>query len=714
VSHLAIHDLAAVPRRDASSGGAQVPDVVAVGCSAPVYHESLSAFGGAADPLFDDIDGEVLAVLASARSSLRTLYKGYFAMELTQKPLQQSLAAAFSEAEHGFVQLLTDFEVVPGLASGASAHAVFRKVTESRRIPDDIVAELSSSCKLLGRNFTYAHFVVAIALSAQKCFADSGPRAVRRFFEWMDSSKGRVVFSGAFPGVLAAGATLRLAAGQRGSEDDQNPPASQRPHTASVALGSGRAGESKMTGSEFASPVAASSQGSGAETPATRQRGMSFQFGADARRRSVASRGAAQVAVASLPETSRRVVAHVFGHYASLGDPLNRSNLSSLKFNRLLRDCGILSSDGSDGLAFVPEQRRRSSGVADGGGGGGGDATNRSRMTPISESGPRRSLRFSVSSASALLGELPLRVFQQPPMSRVDADLVFVQAVKVQDTDTAQAAKPGMSRSSSARSSLGGSPASKQAGASQQQRKGRAMTIDGFAWALADIAARTLCPQPDEGDGLGVLEEFCRRVLAPLQEAHGEAGAGGADRLTFIVEFLSEPQTERLLQRCSAGLEKVFRAYAMDNGRPHWNSDSLSKFAQDFELAEELTRLPLQRIFQDCVQHESCNGGPAAERGELSAAGLPLALAMISQKVYMAAATIAPMDRLLTLFARLNGVAALPAFSARLGLQSDSLLPIPRVRRSSSQPVVERPRSGSSRKRDSEGEMSWADLMAAN
>jgi len=541
-------------------------------------------------------------------------------------------------------------------------------------------------------------------------------RRPSRKLVWAGKAKGRVVFSGAFPGVLAAGATLRLAAGKRGSEDDQNPPASQRSHTASVALGSSRAGESQMTDSEFASPAAASSQGSGAETPPTRQRGMSFQFGADARRRSVASRGTAQVAVASLPEASRRVVAHVFGHYASLGDPLNRSNLSSLKFNRLLRDCGILSSDGSDGLAFVAEQRRRSSGVADGGGGGGGDATNRSRMTPISESGPRRLLRFSVSSASALLGELPLRVFQQPPMSRVDADLVFVQAVKVQDTDTAQAAKPGLSRSSSARSSLGGSPAGKQAGASQQQRKGRAMTIDGFAWALADIAARTLGPQPDGGDGLGVLEEFCRRVLAPLQEAHGEAGVGGADRLTFFVEFLSEPQTERLLQRCSAGLEKVFRAYAMDNGRlrPHWNSDSLSKFAQDFELAEELTRLPLQRIFQDCVQHESCNGGPAAERGELSAVGLPLALAMISQKVYMAAATIAPMDRLLTLFARLNGVAALPAFSARLGVQSDSLLPIPRVRRSSSQPVVERPRSGSSKKRDSEGEMSWADLMAAN
>eukprot|EP00913_Durusdinium_trenchii_P003914 g3623.t1 len=120
----------------------------------------------------------------------------------------------------------------------------------------------------------------------------------------------------------------------------------------------------------------------------------------------------------------------------------------------------------------------------------------------------------------------------------------------------------------------------------------RLMTVESFVKALVDVAVQVMAPEPE--DVLNSLEDFCKRVrdtvvLASCQDLLG------------VLELQEKPEVKRLLQDCSFGIQKLFLCYASEptSKRAFWNSDSVTRFAIDFDFLGEVSNLPLQRMFQD-------------------------------------------------------------------------------------------------------------------
>lgn len=125
--------------------------------------------------------------------------------------------------------------------------------------------------------------------------------------------------------------------------------------------------------------------------------------------------------------------------------------------------------------------------------------------------------------------------------------------------------------------------------------------------------------------------------------------------------------------------------------------------------------MPLQKIFQACTHYESSRGDGVD--GELSVAGLSLALIMVAQKIQSDTARTA-LERVVVLFNRINAAAGSTTFASRLGPPGDSLLAVPRAsavpRRSSSASALQR-RSADRLERTylrDGANLSWAEMMA--
>lgn len=409
-----------------------------------------------------------------------------------------------------------------------------------------------------------------------------------------------------------------------------------------------------------------------------------------------------------------------------------------LKFNRFLRDCGLLSSEaqGAVTFGFTPDGRRASTvpsspatptfkqqggvnnlavpelGTASKGNAGVNRSSSRGSLQRHSVSGTptltafgrgsptasetsarRQSLSLSVSEAKAggHLHGLPLKVFMVPPLTQVEADLVYVQAVR---EDTSSGAFAGSGRRSSSVSGSGKKPA-----------QTRLMSVEGFVRALADVAKR--CMPPECVSGSQAVEDFCQRVLVPLNEV---LLSSRSEEISSAFEMMEKPEISKLLSGCKAGIQKIFQMYTAEVAlrRPHWNSESMSRFATDFHLLSDVSHLPLQRIFQDLSHHESCTTAGGVE-GELSLDGLSIAFVMIAQKTFSGQAFATPEERILIFLQRLNAVASQPSIAPRFGLTTEPLLALPKEARESSRKSLLGSTVTSSEKRVEE--VSWSDLV---
>merc|ERR1711971_189472 len=117
--------------------------------------------------------------------------------------------------------------------------------------------------------------------------------------------------------------------------------------------------------------------------------------------------------------------------------------------------------------------------------------------------------------------ELPLKIFSEPLISQVQADLLFVRA-----TGTA--------------------------GGDGQQSRGL-MTLDAFVLVLSDVAVHCLpesAGAPDEA-----LEVLYRKLLMPFAEQL--LGSEGENVLAAVA-LLAEPHISLLLHRAHRGLTSIF------------------------------------------------------------------------------------------------------------------------------------------------------------
>ncbi|CAE8638959.1 unnamed protein product [Polarella glacialis] len=751
------------------------------------YNVHLANFQGRlVSSAFSSLDAGTMAVLAAARPPLLTLYEGYFGgaeyrraacqrasvsfatsrssvsvpkaqCKASARPADAAAelrrsAAAQGESQAALIQVFTDFEVLPELSPKSTAFAVFREVARTPEVPLEVRQQVG--CTEGGattRCFTYCHFVVAVAVMAHRCFSDQGPAALIRLLEWMDASKGRVIFTAAFPGHAPPGSSvsLKLLVPERLPEDLSGllPPELRRRGAAAGAGSSGRRGSERRASSASASKasdpggVTVSVSVSSPAVSAHRRGSSASSFG-------ISAALASAEAAAALPDSARRQLLQTFGHYAALGDPLNRTTLTSMKFNRFLRDSGLLSSEaqGPVSFGFAPDgrrrslastpsasltQRRRSGSTGNlanlsvpnlGSSTSSRQGLNRSETVGAvrkSVAGPRgsisgldtapqkrQSLSFTVSGARAICSPgvsrtgLPRQVFADPPLTQVEGDLVFIQAVR--------AAEAVSSTGDQRRGST----------ASSGSRARSHMSVEAFVRAIADVARRVM--PPECVSGTQAVEDFCQRVIVPLNQL---LMSSRSEVISQALELIADPNMSRLLSACKVGLEKIFQVYTADVQlrRPHWNSDSMSRFAADFDLLSEVSHLPLQRIFQDCSHHESCTNAGAVD-GEMSLDGLQLAILMIAQKTHTSQATSAPDERVAILFQRLNTMASAGSavFGPRFGLQSEPLLPLPKesldcTRKSLRGSVLGASRGSlAAKERESEAGLSWEALTAAS
>ncbi|CAE7443480.1 unnamed protein product [Symbiodinium necroappetens] len=173
-------------------------------------------------------------------------------------------------------------------------------------------------------------------------------------------------------------------------------------------------------------------------------------------------------------------------------------------------------------------------------------------------------------------------------------------------------------------------------------------------------------------DVSGGLENFCRRVIVPL---NGVLLRSRSEELVCALDVLDKTEVKRLMTDCSTGLNKLFACYATEPTarRPHWNSDSVTRFAIDFDFLAEVSNLPLQRMFQDACQHTS-NFRAAEEK--LLVEGFPLFLLMLANKTHTSQVCNAPEERVPILFQRINAIACTATQAPRFGLAKEQLLPL--------------------------------------
>ncbi|CAK9072908.1 unnamed protein product [Durusdinium trenchii] len=649
--------------------------------------KNLATFQGQTKDVFSELDDAVLSLLGIARPSLQILYEGYFpgvqfgksSRPGAQKPREsvKQTSLAQSEAQNGLVQFLTDFEVVPELLPKSSAFAVFREVAKAATIPLEVKRKLGDD-QVSGRFFSYSHFACSFPVMAQKAFASPGIVSLVRLMQWMDASKGRVLFSQSFPGSAPKGCAVslrilpemeKLPEELRGEELE---PKVQEPQ------------EGKVRRNSYVE-VHRRSQSTGRTSVTRAARSQSRADGAHRARPAV------------LPEWAHAEIQKTFGHYASLADPLNRTTLTSQKFGRFLRDCGLLSmeAEGAVTFEFAPEGRRslRPRGSLDSAIGAkpglsrsnSTGALKRASMPARRGSGVgleasvERRASFAVSGQAAR-SALPLKVFPVPPLSQVEVDLIFVQATRPDDTQERR------------RSVI------KVGGGSK-----RLMTVESFVKALVDVAVQVMAPEPE--DVSNSLEDFCKRVIRPLNEILLRSRS---EDLLGVLELQEKPEVKRLLQDCSFGIQKLFLCYASEptSKRAFWNSDSVTRFAIDFDFLGEVSNLPLQRMFQDACQ--STNQLKAEEK--LLLENFPLFLLMLANKTHAGQACPVLQDRVVLLFQRINAIACTSTQAPRFGLAKEALLPLSResTRRTSIQSsMMEEPR------RHDEAGLSWDELLSS-
>lgn len=243
------------------------------------------------------------------------------------------------------------------------------------------------------------------------------------------------------------------------------------------------------------------------------------------------------------PSARERLVSQLFGYYAALGNPLNRKYISTLKWNRFLRDAKLL-----------PTESGRSS------------------------------------------------EYRSARLSHIDADLIFVQAV----------------------------------GKNVRHH----MSVRTFEIGLHLIAEKLY------GKGGDSFAQLCDAILSPLSERLLELH--GQD-VTQCAIAMAEPEMVALFSHALDGVARLFHTYARNGVL---TPECFARFCTEFDITQDMSHMPLQRIFSDCVNVEYSAGH--GNLNEMSLLSFQLALVLIAEKVGKEGTMV---SKVAQLFRRLNAVA---------------------------------------------------------
>eukprot|EP00397_Hematodinium_sp_SG-2012_P019887 GEMP01020460.1.p1 GENE.GEMP01020460.1~~GEMP01020460.1.p1 ORF type:complete len:640 (+),score=128.32 GEMP01020460.1:84-2003(+) len=507
------------------------PDLLPQQATLRLYDDHFSTFANPSLSVFDQLEDDFFLSFEPFRSQLHSLYIHYFQAECNPH-FKQGKISLSQQSLKAFGSLLEEFEITPYLVSKATAFATFREVAKAEAVPDRVLKYLTSSGSD-SSNFTFAHFVCAMLRVARKLFPHlEDPAAFLQLLERMDAvNPGKAIFF-----VDLGQSKMSKRRSVRRSESTAE--STSRPDSAlKKRFPSGR---SRLSIKEDIEQRLA-------------QRRQSSEMS------SSSHTGDGQM-IGAAPTYQERLVNQLFGYYAALGNPLNRTYLSTLKWNRFLRDAKLIPAE-----------------------------------TATTQEGPPKRLSMSPSCVF----ESPV----SPPLSQVDVDLIFLQA--------------------------------------QGQSARHHMSARTFEIALHMIAEKVY------GGRIDAFQKLCDDVLASLSERLLELHGHDVAQCAIA---MAEPDMVALFAQALDGLARLFGVYAR-NGI--WTAECFAKFCNDFDITQELSHMPLQRIFSDCV-HVEYSAGQGNLR-ELSLLSFQLALVLIATKVQKEDVPTA--SKVSLLFQRLNAAA---------------------------------------------------------
>lgn len=203
--------------------------------------------------------------------------------------------------------------------------------------------------------------------------------------------------------------------------------------------------------------------------------------------------------------------------------------------------------------------------------------------------------------------ELPLRVFEFPPLNSVDADLIFVKARTGRHAFSLMARKGFTYRE---RGEYGaGYYASVTMTASEaithkgQKGQGQATHIDkeSFVAAIEAVSIKVygneVVKSTEEAPGAEEhIERFCAEILVPLLAvlADTDTLVKAADVPAYAEEVSHE--TAILFKSVWEGLDKIWKAYKQ-NSMPGWMLDDFIDMMTEFQIIERIKPVIARRIF---------------------------------------------------------------------------------------------------------------------
>jgi hypothetical protein len=299
---------------------------------------------------------------------------------------------------------------------------------------------------------------------------------------------------------------------------------------------------------------------------------------------------------------ARDMIMRIYNYYTTLGEPLKRE-MSTRKWMRFLRDAGIVNPE----MGSVMSSQM-------------GSRIGQSQMSMKGERyryafSPTKSQMASYAGGAPVAtedNELPLRVFEFPPLSSVDADLIFVKARQGRHQFSMMARKGFTYRE---RGEYGAGyystvDTSKKSGRKEGAAgQGQATHIDqeSFTNAIEAVATKVYGQDATHAaEGLKVvsgnpkaeehIERFCAEILVPLLAvlADTDTLVKAADVPAYADEVSQE--TAILFKSVWEGLDKIWKAYKQ-NSMPGWMIDDFIDMMTEFQIIERIKPVIARRVF---------------------------------------------------------------------------------------------------------------------
>jgi len=682
-----------------------------------LYCNHFATFSAAPDDeaAVTNLDADTVDVLLEAKPGLQAVYKTYFKDCIINRnaggstamnnniPLPPKLQSLAQEA---WVRVLTDFEVLPAFAGKAMVFAAFREAVQLRIVPEHTRLRLlgGSAGTDIGRLFTYVHFALALVSLSRRCFASNSAKSLVRLLQWMNDSKGS---------ILAAtkghtGMQLRILPQPLSAALAQEP---RPPHA--VAEDASREPSVKpqsrrRSSSSVVEMIQRSISGSHDDPRSTGVRRAFSATRTGPHMNSVSASvvlseafsmlEALKVEELSCSPWAEQLVTQVFSHYAALSDPVGQEHLTPLQFSHFLRDAGLISSEvrrSQTFFDFVPAERvqeaqkhvmgaRRS--------GSSGPVGTVAPQPRRQSRGPRRTSRAQdgataeaprsslgdAAAAARQSGDLPLRVLGQPPLTHVDADMIFIKAIQRGSIGQEPDQQQQQWDSSSSTATTAGRRAS-GTGATSQRHK---MTLPAFLLSVQTVALALLVSRDANEDGAGpqeMLDALCRDLLQPLSRLL----LGGIQQEVYEAAALIAHE-ESLMERIAPGLERIFLHYAAARSlgskplqqsslqQACWSAEDMARCVKDFGLASEVSQRPLQQIFRACIRHSRrWADGPDKE---MKFCSFKLVIVVLAQRIHNSLKH-SPVDKFVLLMHRFNASAREEGFNGPQPPLRSSLVP---------------------------------------